>query len=77
MSWRYTIAKGEAALQIYYQSFPARARAVNRYVDELIEQWRAHPPLPPRSAHPLNENEDYVDERTGDVMRNGLRSPGE
>jgi hypothetical protein len=76
MSWRYTIAKGEAALRAYYASFPLRSLAVKREAERIIAELRANPPGPPRSA-PINDGEDYeLESRPGEAMRNGMLSPG-
>jgi hypothetical protein len=72
-----SIAKREAELRAFHNSFPSRTRAVMRYVDELIDEWRRNPPPPPRSP-PLNDAEDYtLEQYLGETFRNGLRSPGE
>ena len=72
-SWRHTDARRCAALRRFHDSFAWRSIAVARDVDELIAHWRSHPSAPNGSR--LNDNEDYVD-RKGDVMRDGMLSPG-
>jgi hypothetical protein len=57
-SWRYTIARHEAALREYYATFPWRTLAVRQFVQQLLEKWRANPL--PRPGPRINDSETYV-----------------
>jgi hypothetical protein len=74
VAWR-SIEKAEAALRRFHDSFPARTRAVKRYVDEMIAELRANPPGPPRSVPRLKLGE-YEHPDTGEAMLDGLPHPG-
>jgi hypothetical protein len=69
-------AKKEAALCAFHNSFGERTRNVMAYVDELIAEWRANPPPPPRPS-PFTDHEDYeLESRPGETLRDGMLSPG-
>ena len=69
-----TNRKACAALSRFHNSFVWRSIAVERAGDEMIAHWRSHPPAP-NGFGPINDNEDYLN-RKGDVMRDGMLSPG-
>jgi hypothetical protein len=80
MSWRYTIAKHEAALREYYATFPWRTLAVKQFVEQLLEKWRANPPGPPKPAPRVNDGESCVRWRGYleiGALRDGMDDPGE
>jgi hypothetical protein len=61
-----TIAKREAALRAFHNSFPSRTRAVMRYVDELTIEWRRDPPV---CKPPVMRSDDQFDaEREADAQ---------
>jgi hypothetical protein len=74
VNWR-SIEKAEAALQLYYQSFPCRSAAVQREAERMIRELRASP-QPNGTAPRLNDGEEYEHPRTGEAMLDGMTHPG-
>jgi len=73
------MTKAEAALGRRHAHFLRWSRvALQHATEEMLAEMGAEPmPNETTLSAPLNDNEDDGDERTGDVMRNGLRSPSE
>jgi hypothetical protein len=77
MSWRAAIAKREAALRRYQDSFVWRSLAVTHETERMIAAIRANPATPHRRAPRLNGGEDYeLRAWPGDTLRDGMESPG-
>jgi hypothetical protein len=77
MSWRYTIAKSEAALRAFHATFPLRSAAVRRETERMIAEMRASP-RPNRTAPRLNDGWEYELERFPfETFVDGMRSAGE
>ena len=76
MSWRASIAKAEAALRRYHDSFVWRSLAVERFVNELIASGRILEPKFPAPNRRGDEAFEFEDPRTGEALLDGLVHPG-
>jgi hypothetical protein len=65
-----------AKLRRYYDSFPWRALAVSRFVDDLLASGKLRPTVPAPRPRRLTDADEYEHPRTGEAMLGDLPHPG-